>query len=61
MGHSAGDVWSYSPREIVGYLDLAGERLKRESAEQLALHATAAQGDPKKLEKRLKEMQREFE
>jgi hypothetical protein len=37
----------------VAFRFLASERLKRETADKLALHALAAQGDPKRIKSTL--------
>ena len=44
-------VWGRSPREIGGYLAIEADRRQREDGALLALHALAAQGDPKVITK----------
>jgi hypothetical protein len=51
-------AWSYTPRQIFGYRTLMAERLKREAAHDLALHATAAQGSGKAIQKQIKDLQK---
>ncbi|AZV21476.1 hypothetical protein [Mesorhizobium sp. M7A.F.Ce.TU.012.03.2.1] len=58
IGHRPADVWEYSPREIAGYLVLAGERRKSEASEQLAIATMAARSDPKEIKKLLDKMAR---
>jgi len=54
-GHPAADVWGYTPRQLNGWLTLAGKRQKAERIEQLALMALATQGDLKAVKKQLKD------
>jgi hypothetical protein len=49
-------VWKYTPRRAAALLFLAGRRRKTETAELLSLHAMASRGDPAKLKKMLKEL-----
>lgn len=48
-----------TPREIAASLYFAERRRKREAAEQLALHALAARGEPRALKKRIEDLQRD--
>jgi hypothetical protein len=48
-----------TPREIAGSLYFAERRRKREAAERLALDALATRGEPRKLKKQIKDMQRD--
>jgi hypothetical protein len=54
MGHSPAIVWKYTPRQMHALLFIAGKRRDREKREMLELHATAAQGDSKTINKLLK-------
>jgi hypothetical protein len=47
-----------TPREIAGSLYFAERRRKRLAAEQLALGALAARGDPRALKKQIEDLQR---
>lgn len=58
MGHDSEKVWSYSPRQIAGYLFLASKRLKATSAEKLIMGTLAARGELKTVRKTIKEMQK---
>ncbi len=49
------------PREIVASLYFAERRRKREAAEQLALGALAARGEPRALKRQIKNLQRDRE
>ena len=55
-GHPPVDVWTYTPRQIAGYVTLATKRLRRRAAFDLGLHAMAARGEPKDLQKQQKEL-----
>ena len=48
----------YTPRQIAALVDLAAQRLRRESAEQLAINAMAAQGESRAINKRIKNLSR---
>jgi hypothetical protein len=48
-----------TPREIAASLYFAERRRKREAAEQLALLALAARGEPRVLKKRIEDLQRD--
>ena len=48
-----------TPREIAASLYFAERRRKREAAEQLALTALAARGEPRVLKKRIEDLQRD--
>lgn len=52
------DAWSYTPRQLQGYLDLANRRHKRDGAKQLSIGAAAARGDPRKVNKQIKDWNR---
>jgi hypothetical protein len=58
-GHPPAVVWTYTPRRLAGFLDFAARRQKREAANTLALHATAARADGKDINARLKELAKE--
>lgn len=53
LGHPA--AWDYSPRQTAAFLAIANRRRARELKEQLAIQALAARGDPKAIQKALKE------
>jgi hypothetical protein len=48
-----------TPREIAGALYFAERRRRREAAEQLALGALAARGEPRALKKQIEDLQRD--
>ena len=48
-----------TPREIAASLYFAERRRKREAAEQLALQALAARGEPRALKKRMEDLQKD--
>lgn len=48
-----------TPREIAASLYFAERRRKREAAEQLALAALAARGEPRALRQQIKDLQRD--
>lgn len=48
-----------TPREIAASLFFAERRRKREAAEQLALNALAARGEPRALKKQIEDLQRD--
>ena len=53
------EVWAMTPREIAGSLYFAERRRKREAAEQLALDALAARGEPRVLKRQIERLQRD--
>ena len=53
------EVWAMTPREIAASLYFAERRRKREAAEQLALSALAARGEPRALKKQIEDLQRD--
>ena len=53
------EVWAMTPRQIAGSLYFAGRRRRREAAEQLALSALAARGEPRELKRQLDQLHRE--
>ena len=59
MGHSPSAVWSYTPRQIAGFLDFASTRLKREQARDLAIGFSAARGKPQDVKQQMKDLQKE--
>jgi hypothetical protein len=56
MGHGSQDVWSYTPRQIAGFLKVAQARVSKERADSLALQALAARGEPKEVKRLLREL-----
>lgn len=48
----------YSPRQLAAFVELAAKRKAREAAAMLSINAVAAQGDPKTINKRIKELSR---
>ncbi len=48
-----------TPREIAASLYFADRRRKRDAAEQLALSALAARGEPRALAKQIEDLQRD--
>jgi hypothetical protein len=48
-----------TPREIAASLYFAERRRKREAAEQLALGALAARGEPRVLKRQIEDLQRD--
>ena len=48
-----------TPRQIAGSLYFARRRRQREAAEQLALGALAAGGEPREVKRHLKQLQRD--
>ena len=52
------DVWAMTPRQIVGSLYFVRRRRQLEAAEQLALGALAARGEPREVKRRLVELGR---
>lgn len=59
MGHPPDAVWSYTPRQITGFLKYAARRRKQDMPHQLWLGAMASRGDPKEITKLVKEAARE--
>lgn len=55
MGHPPAAVWKYTPRQMHAFLFIASKRHQREQREYLALTAMASQGDPKAIQKALKD------
>jgi hypothetical protein len=53
------EVWAMTPREISASLYFAERRRKREAAEQLALGALAARGEPRVVKKQIEDLQRD--
>ncbi len=53
------DVWAMTPRQIAGSLYFARRRRQREAAENLALTALAARGEPRELKRQLDQLNRE--
>jgi hypothetical protein len=48
-----------TPREIAASVYFAERRRRREAAEQLALNALAARGEPRVLKKQMEDLQRD--
>lgn len=59
LRHDPAAVWNYTPREITGYLQLARHRHKQDVAEQLNIIAMGSRGEPKELQKYVRELVRE--
>lgn len=55
MGHDAAAVFDYTPRQIGGFLFLAGLRRKREAAAQLSIATAAARGEPRAVKKQIQD------
>ena len=55
-GHPPASVMDYTPRQIGAFVVIAADRRRRELAEQLQIHAVAAQGDSKAITAALKEL-----
>lgn len=55
-GHSVEAVWSYTPRQVAGFLILMRKRRRHDAAELLHLNAMAARADPKQLKRMMKEL-----
>jgi hypothetical protein len=55
LGHPPEAVWNYTPRQTAAFLVIAAKRRRREMRELLQLHSLAARGDPKIVERLLKE------
>lgn len=58
MGHPASDVWSYTPKQISGFLWFASKRLKVKAAEALSIQFNASRGDPKEVKRMIGEWSR---
>jgi len=56
-GHE--DAWSYTPRQMAGWLELEAARKKREALFDLELIATATQGSTKQIEAMRNRLKRE--
>jgi len=52
-------VWTYTPRRIAAFLNLAHRRMGREAAQALSIGALAARGDAKEIRRQHKELTRE--
>jgi hypothetical protein len=52
-------VWDYTPRQIVGYLRCHERRRRARQAETLAIMTLGSRGDPKEVEKRMRELLRD--
>jgi hypothetical protein len=59
MGHSAREVFEYTPRQIAAFCFLANKRRKLEAADALSLAALAARGKPKDVTAATKKLQKE--
>jgi hypothetical protein len=57
LGHP--NALDYTPRELKGWVYFHQRLEKRQRKADLALHAAAARGDPKKVEKTIKEKERD--
>jgi len=53
------DVWAMTPRQIAASLFFTRRRRQREAAENLALGALAARGEPRDVKRQLEQMHRE--
>lgn len=49
------NVWEYTPKQFFTYLHLAQRRKRLAMADMLSLHATAARGEPKAVDRILKQ------
>jgi hypothetical protein len=58
LGHPPADVWGYTLLQAKTFLFIAGKRRQAEQASLLALHATAARGDPKEIRRILKDAEK---
>lgn len=58
-GHPPAAVWGYTPRELSGWLQFVGRRMKREAAAQIGLQAMAGRSEPSVIKKKIKELERE--
>lgn len=59
MGHPPAAVWSYTPRQIAGFLEFASKRQRREQALALATGFSASRGKPQDVKKRIGELTKE--
>ena len=59
MGHPPAAVWSYTPRQIAGFLHFASIRRRRERADALATGFNASRGKPQDVKQQLKDLQKE--
>lgn len=57
--HRLSDVLEYTPRMLFAFVELSGRRKAREAAEQMALQAIAARGEPKDFKKAQEELLKE--
>jgi hypothetical protein len=55
-GHSPGDVWGYTPRQLKAWLQLAARRRRHEMAEAITVAAMGARGDPAEMKRKLSQM-----
>ena len=53
------DPWSYTPRQIAGYLFLSVRRQAREAAMRLSLNTLAARGEPREVKKQIRELSKD--
>jgi hypothetical protein len=51
-------LWRSTPRQLQGWLALAARREKQEAAERLNLDFLAARGDPKDVNKTLRDLEK---
>ena len=56
IGEHGQSIWSYSPRQLRGYLFLRDRRLKRQMARDLSVVANGSRGDNKTVKKLLREL-----
>lgn len=56
-GHPA--AWSYSPRQIAGFLELAGKRRNREMADTIGAVRLAMHGDKRQVSEALKDLRKD--
>lgn len=54
-GFSLDELWKMTPRQMGAWVSIGNRREARERRMLLALHAMAAQGDPKAIQKALKD------
>lgn len=52
-------VWTYSPRQIAGFLALAGKRRGREMAEMVSVVRLAMHGDKRQVDDAMKDWAKE--
>lgn len=55
MGHSAQDVWNYTPRRIQASIFLATKRHRRRLSEDLSVGSMASRGDPRVVRRQIKD------